>query len=507
MLSLPVSLWAQNEKAVITIQANIPQQTISKNIYGHFAEHLGRCIYDGFWVDPNLDVPKEGRIRMDIVNALREINIPNLRWPGGCFADEYQWKEGIGSPSQRQKIVNSKWGGVTEDNSFGTDEFMKLCDMLGCEPYLSANMGTASSKDLREWVEYLNYDGDSYWANLRRENGHEKPYGVSFFGIGNESWGCGGNMSPEYYSDQYKLFQSFAFNYSGHSIKKIACGPNADDYNWMETCMKNIPAKMMWGISLHYYTVPTGIWSKKGSATRFDEKEYFGSMKNALFMDELLSRQSAIMDVYDPQKKIALVVDEWGVWTDPEPGTNRQFLYQQNSMRDALIAASTLNIFNNHSDRVRMANLAQTINVLQALVLTDKEKILLTPTYYVFKMFKANHDSKLLKTTTISCDYKCGNEGIPEVNVSASLDKDGKIHATLVNLHPNKAVATDVVLNGMKIKQIKGEVLTSQLYTDYNSFDKPTKISVASFDKFKKDGDNVITVKMPPLSVVALEIF
>lgn len=501
-----IALSAQNDKAFISIRTDVPKQMISKNIYGHFAEHLGRCIYDGFWVDTDLDVVKKGRIRMDVVEALRDINIPNLRWPGGCFADEYQWKDGIGDPMKRPKIVNSKWGGVTEDNSFGTDEFMKLCSLLGCEPYLSANVATSSPKDFREWIEYLNYPGDSYWANLRKENGHEEPYGVRFFGIGNESWGCGGHMTPEHYSDKYRLYQGFAFNYSGNEIKKIACGPNGTDYNWMETCLERIPAKMMWGISLHYYTIATGNWGKKGSATSFDEKEYFGGIKNALFMDELLGRHSSIMDRFDPKKKIALVVDEWGIWTDPEPDTNPRFLYQQNSMRDALIAASTLNIFNNHSDRVRMANLAQTVNVLQSLILTDKERILLTPTYHVFKMYKVHQEANLLEANVTSGDYTYADDGVPEINVSASKDSDGKIHVTIVNLNPHKEVNTDLVLNGFCIKRIKGEVLTSGSFSDHNTFDNPDKISISQFDDFRKSGDGTISVCMPSLSIVVLEI-
>lgn len=293
----------------------------------------------------------------------------------------------------------------------------------------------------------------------------------------------------------------------GIRLKKIACGPNSADYNWMETCLKKIPAKMLWGISLHYYTVATGNWSKKGAATQFDEKEYFDGVKNALFMDELLTKHSAIMDMYDPKKKIALVVDEWGIWTDPEPDTNPRFLYQQNSMRDALIAASTLNIFNNHSDRVRMANLAQTVNVLQSLILTDKEKMLLTPTYHIFKMYKVHQEANLLKTSAISRNYVYGTEGIPSINVSASQNKEGKIHVTIVNLNPNNEVSTDVILNGFDAKRLKGEVLTSKLYSDYNSFEKPDKIVTSQFNNFKKGTDNTITVKMPPLSIVTLEMF
>lgn len=505
-LCISGSLWAQKDRAVISIQADQPKQVISKHIYGHFAEHLGRCIYDGFWVDPSMNVPKDGRIRMDIVNALREINIPNLRWPGGCYADEYQWRDGIGDPAKRPTTINSNWGGVTEDNIFGTDEFMKLCTLLGCEPYLSANMGTGSPKDLRDWIEYLNFSGDSYLTKLRAANGHKEPYGVSFFGIGNESWGCGGLMTPEHYSNQYRTFQEYARNYSNHPVKKIACGPNSVDYNWMEVCLKNIPRHTLWGISLHYYTIATGDWGKKGAATGFDEKDYFGGVKNALFMETLLKNYSSIMDKYDPNRNIALVVDEWGIWTDVEPGTNPGFLFQQNSMRDALIAASTLNIFNNFSYRVRMANLAQAINVLQALILTDNNKMLLTPTYHIFKMFKAHQEANLLQSNVSAADYQYGTESIPGLNVSASKDKAGKVHVSIVNLNPEKTIPASVLLNGCNVKQVKGEILTSASFNDYNTFENANKISTKEYKGFKKEKDNTISMELPPLSIVMLEV-
>jgi alpha-N-arabinofuranosidase len=357
--------------------------TISKHIYGQFAEHLGRGIYGGFWVDKNLPVKKQDRIRLDIVDALKKIKIPNLRWPGGCFADEYHWRDGIGPATERPRMVNTNWGGITEDNSFGTHEFLELCDLLGCEPYIAGNVGSGTVDEMSKWIEYLNSNSTSTVVQQRKKNGHPAPYKVTLWGVGNESWGCGGNMTPEYYADLFKRYASFAKDYPGAKLKKIASGPNADDYRWTEVCMKNIPNGMMSGLSLHYYTIPTGNWGKKGSATDFSEKEYFGTMVNCLKMEELVTKHSAIMDKYDPEKKVALVVDEWGVWTDPEPGTNPGFLYQQNSLRDALIAGTTLNIFNNHSDRVKMAALAQTINVLQALILTDKEKMVLTPTYLI----------------------------------------------------------------------------------------------------------------------------
>ena len=314
------------QRATITVDVAHPGAKISRHIYGHFAEHLGRCIYDGFWIDSALNVEKHGRIRMDIVKALKKIKVPNLRWPGGCYADEYQWRDGIGNPKKRPVTINSNWGGVTEDNSFGTHEFLELCELIGCEPYISANMGTGSPESMKDWIEYLNYAGKSALTNERTLNGHPEPYGVSFWGIGNESWGCGGDMVPEYYVNEYRRYQCYARNYSGNNLKKIASGPNVDDYKWMETCMQKIPAHMMWGISLHYYTIPTGDWGKKGSATSFDENEYFDTMKRCLYMEELLNRHEAIMNKYDPQKKVSLVVDEWGIWTDVEPGTNPGFL-------------------------------------------------------------------------------------------------------------------------------------------------------------------------------------
>lgn len=500
-----IASFAQ-QKTVITVQADQPKQEISKHIYGHFAEHLGRCIYDGFWVDPSMPVEKQGRIRMDIVNALKKINIPNLRWPGGCYADEYQWKDGIGEPSKRPVTINSHWGGVTEDNSFGTHEFLELCNLLSCDPYISANVGSGTPENMRDWIEYLNFAGKSTLTQQRAANGHPQPYGVSFWGIGNESWGCGGDMSPDYYANEYKRFQCFARNYSGNNLKKIACGPNIADYNWMEICMKNIPGWMMWGISLHYYTIPTGDWGKKGSATTFDEKEYFGAMKNALYMEDLLRNHIAIMDKYDREQKVALVVDEWGIWTDVEPGTNPGFLFQQNSMRDALIAASTLNLFNNFSHRVRMANLAQAINVLQALILTDKEKMILTPTYHIFDMYKVHHDAMLLLSFAGTTTYKFGNEEISNVNVSASKSKDGKIHVSIVNLNPKESTNANVILNGIKIDMVSAGLLTSSNYTDYNSVQNPDKIKMKDYKDVRKVSSNSVEVNLPPLSVICLEI-
>jgi alpha-N-arabinofuranosidase len=506
-LSLAVPALAQAQTTVpITVQAGDPKIIISKNIQGQFAEHLGRCIYGGFWAEPGLNVPKQGRIRMDIVEALRKIHVPNLRWPGGCFADTYHWHDGVGPTAQRPKMLNLWWGNTLEDNSFGTHEFLELCGLLGTEPYLAANVGSGTVQEMSNWMEYLNSNEDTPMVQERRKNGHAEPYKVSWWGIGNESWGCGGNMTASYYTDVYKRYATFAHDYPGTKLKRIVSGANGDDANWTEVCMKNIGPGMMWGLTLHQYTLPTGSWTgSKGSATVFGEQEYFNTMRNCLKMDAIVTKHAAIMDKYDKDKKVALLVDEWGVWTDVEPGTNPGFLYQQNTLRDALVAGTTLNIFNNHADRVRGANLAQAVNVLQALILTDKEKMLLTPTYHVFDLYQVHQDAQLLPLQFASPDYVLGGEKIPALNASASKDKNGVVHISLVNLDATHALKLETALPGVSWKTVTGRVLTSAKVNDYNSFDKPNNVKLAAFAGAKKRGDK-LAVELPPRSVVVLEV-
>ncbi|HEY4109318.1 alpha-N-arabinofuranosidase [Puia sp.] len=491
---LSFSLSAQNTVGLTIRDTSGP--VISRNIYGHFSEDLGRCIYDGFWTGDH--------IRMDVVEALKKIKIPVLRWPGGCYADQYHWRDAIGPRDQRKHTVNTTWGMVSEDNSFGTHEFLQLCDLLGCQPYIAGNVGTGTPEEMENWLEYLNYNGKSTLADLRRQNGREQPWGVSFWGVGNESWGCGGSMTPEYYAGEYNRYSEFCKNYPGTRLKLIASGANSDDYNWTEALMKHIDRGRTWGISMHYYTL-VGSWAHKGSATQFTEDEYFRAMVSCLRMEDIVSKHSAIMDRYDPHKRMALVVDEWGIWTDAEPGTNGAFLYQQNSMRDALIAATTLNIFNNHADRVKMANLAQTVNVLQALILTNKDKMLLTPTYHVFDLYKVHQDARLLPIQYYTPDYVHGMEKIPAVNASASKDSAGAIHVSLVNLDPAKKISVRVNLPGIPFKTVQGEVLTSSRFTDINTFEDPNRVKPAVFNGAKKDGADLV-VELPAMSVVVLEL-
>jgi alpha-N-arabinofuranosidase len=492
---------AQNK---LTVSADQGKDIISKHIYGHFSEHLGHCIYGGYWVGEDSPIPNTRGIRNDVVQALKDIQIPNLRWPGGCFADEYHWMDGIGPRNERPKMVNTHWGGVTEDNSFGTHEFLDLCEQLECEPYISGNLGSGSVEEMSKWVEYITFDGESPMANLRKQNGREKPWKVKFWGVGNESWGCGGNMTADFYADQYRRYATYCRNYGDNRLYKIACGANAANYNWTETVMKDV-GRQMNGLSLHYYTIPTGNWGKKGSATQFDETEYFNTISNTLVMEELLTKHSTIMDKYDPQKRIGLITDEWGIWTDVEPGTNPGFLYQQNTLRDAILAGVNLNIFNAHCDRVKMTNIAQTVNVLQAVILTDKEKMLLTPTYWVYYLYKVHQDAALLPVSFTSNKYELNGKTMDAVSVSASKDASGKIHITLVNIDPNRAQTIETELRGATTKKVLGKVLTAAKINDYNTFEQPNTVSIKDF-KGAKLSKGSLSITLPAKSVVMLEI-
>lgn len=477
---------------------------ISKHIYGQFSEHLGRCIYEGFWVGEDSPIPNTNGIRNDVVEALKKINIPNLRWPGGCFADEYHWKDGVGPKSKRKYMINTHWGGVVENNHFGTHEFLMLCDMLECEPYICGNVGSGTVQEMSEWIEYMTFDGQSPMAKWRRENGRDKPWKLKFFGVGNENWGCGGNMRPEYYADEYRRYQTYCRNYGDNKLFKIACGPNSGDYHWTEVMMKEA-GNMMDGLSLHYYTVEGDHWEDKGSALEFDEKGWFQLMKHTLLMEEMVTKHSAIMDIYDPQKKVALVVDEWGTWHRVEPGTNPGFLYQQNTLRDALVAGTNLNIFNNHCDRVRMTAIAQVVNVLQAMILTEGGKMLLTPTYHVFDMYKVHQEAELVHSIVDCGDYEFGGEKIPQINVSASVDASEKLHVTICNLNPNKTADIRLDLPDFKPSAVRGRILTSDTMNKHNTFENPTALTPVDF-KGCAAAQSGLKLELPKMSVVQLEL-
>lgn len=490
----------------LVINADLGSRIINKNIYGHFAEHLGRCIYEGCWVGESSLTPNTRGIRTDVVEALKRIQVPVLRWPGGCFADEYHWKDGIGPAEERPTMINTHWGGVTENNAFGTHEFFDLCEQLGAEPYICGNVGSGTVHEMQQWVEYMTMGGQSPMADLRRKNGRDEPWKLPYFGVGNESWGCGGNMRAEFYADAYRRYQTFVRNYGQGQVYKIACGANVDDYHWTEVLMREAGGHLQ-GLSLHYYTIP-GTWEKKGSATEFDEAEWFTTMEKALRMEELVLRHGTIMDRYDPEKRVGMIVDEWGTWFDVETGTNPGFLYQQNTLRDALVAGATLNIFNRHCDRVQMANIAQTINVLQAMLLTDGGNLVLTPTYHVFEMYKVHQNATLLPATLTCRDYVWDNDRVPALSVSASRDATGTIHISLCNMDHQAEVPLSCELRGITpgAKGVTARILTADAMNAHNTFDAPARVAPASYDGGTVDGTGRLSITVPPKSVLVLSV-
>lgn len=496
---LPAFLGAQSSRTTIVVDAATQDYQINKNIYGQFAEHLGHLVYGGIWVGPESNIPNIRGMRKDVVEALRRLNVPVLRWPGGCFADEYHWMNGIGPRSERPKMINTNWGGVTEDNSFGTHEFLDLCGLLDCEPYITGNLGSGTVQELSQWVEYVNSDNVSPMTDLRKKNGRDASWGVKYWGVGNESWGCGGRMVPEYYVNEARKFGNFMRTYGNNKLFRIASGPNADDYAWTTTLMKDLGSSVD-GLSLHYYA-----WSDQKTATDIDQAGWFEVMKKSLKMEELITRHSAIMDTYDPFKRAALIVDEWGTWYKVEPGTNPGFLFQQNTLRDALVAGMNLNIFNNHCDRVQMANIAQVVNVLQAMILTDGDKMIVTPTYHVFAMYKVHQNAMMVPVKVSSRVYKLGGEELPAVNCSASIDSTGEMHVSLCNIDPDAPADVALCLDHFAAKEISGSVLTSDSMNAHNSFEKPDVVGPVRFTGYKLSGKD-LDVVLPAKSVVVLAL-
>ena len=494
---------------------------INKEIYGHFSEHLGRCIYEGLYVGEDSEIPNVNGMRTDVVEALKEIKVPVLRWPGGCFADEYHWKDGIGPKENRKRMINTHWGGVVEDNSFGTHEFMELCRQLGCETYVNGNLGSGTVQEMSEWIEYMTFEGVSPMADLRAKNGHPEPWKVDFFGVGNENWGCGGNMTPEFYANEYRRYQTYVRQYNASMdteenidtpelIRKIACGANIDDTEWTEGVLKTLFRHCeprfhghADGLSLHYYTHPGG-WDHKGSATEFDEKTWYMTLAKAAYMEELIRMHGAIMDQYDPEKKLGMIVDEWGTWFDVEPGTNPGFLYQQNTMRDALVACINLNIFNKHSDRVKMTCIAQMVNVLQSVILTEGAKMVKTPTWHVFNLFKNHQDASLVESHIET--KQIGEEEqfmVPNLSESASVDSEGRLQITIGNLSVTEDCFVETSIAGFAGKKASAEILRGEMHAK-NTFDDPDAVHTEAYEvKLSEDG---LSFTVPACSVLRITV-
>ena len=491
--------------ATLTIHADKPLAAIDPDIYGQFAEHLGNGMYGGLWVGEKSPIPNTRGFRNDVVGALKTLGVPVLRWPGGCFADQYHWRDGIGPRSKRPVRVNTSWGGVEETNAVGTHEYMDLVGQLGAKAYIDSNVGTGSPQETKDWLEYMTSGTHSTLARERRKNGRDKPWDVAFFAFGNEAWGCGGNMRPEVYSDLYHRFATFANSPTPGEPKKIAAGAYGDTTSWTDALMAGDKAGDIDAITLHHFSLPTGDWKAKGPATGFGEDQWISVLHEALTMDALIAAHSAVMDKYDPQKKVALFVDEWSNWYDVEPGTNPAFLHQQNTLRDALTAAINLNIFQAHADRVRMANITQMVNVLQAMVFTDGPRMMLTPTYHVFMMYKPFRGATGLAVDLAAPDYRFGNVSVPALQASAARDAGGRMWISLVNLDPHRAARVAVVTPGIVPHAVSGTILTAAAMDAHNTFDNPDLVKPATFTGAVVTPDG-LSIDLPAKSVVVVAV-
>jgi len=491
----------------ISVDTGKPGAVINRHIFGQFAEHLGRGIYEGIWVGPDSTIPNTRGIRNDVVAALKAIKVPNVRWPGGCFADEYHWRNGIGPRDARPATLNPNWGGVIEPNTFGTHEFMDFAQQVGADAYLSINVGSGTPAESADWLEYLTTPQPSALGKERGANGHPEPYAVPMLGIGNESWGCGGSMTPEHYVGQLKISARYARNYNpAQKMMRIAVGPDGPSTAYTTAVMEAWKNKTWaWdieGISLHSYTV--GGWPPSYKATGFGEAEYARLLDETRRMESLVTTHGAVMDSFDPQKKIALVVDEWGAWLAPTPGSPEGFLEQQNSQRDALIAALNINIFARHADRVRGANIAQMVNVLQAMILTDKEKMLLTPTYHVFKMYLPFQDATALPVSFQAGEYRSGDIKLPRIDAIAARDAAGKVWFAIANLDPGRPAEVSLGTSGIAAREARGETLAAPKVDSVNTFAAPGTV-VPKAVSVRATGGKV-KLRLAPASVTVVAV-
>nr|WP_240504600.1 alpha-L-arabinofuranosidase C-terminal domain-containing protein [Tsuneonella mangrovi] len=490
-------------QTTVTVEADHPAPVYNKRLFGQFAEHLGTGIEDGIWVGKDSKIPNIDGYRKDVVDALKEIHVPVIRWPGGCFADEYHWREAIGDPAKRKVKINTHWGYVTEDNAFGTHEFMNFAELVGAEPYVSGNLGSAPPYEMAEWVEYMTAPIGSSLAKERAANGRDKPWNLTMFGLGNELWGCGGNMRPEYAADLTRRYSTFVKVPAGEHLTKVASGANADDTNWTDVMMK-MAGNSFDAIGVHYYTIPYD-WGHKGSAIGFDEDQWARTLAKTERVDKIISDHSAIMDKYDPNKRVALLLDEWGTWYDQDPGTHPGFLRQQNSLRDALVASLNFDIFAKHTARLRGANIAQMVNVLQAMMFTDGAKMVRTPTYYVFDMYKGYQDGVVYPVEIQTRTYSKNEWSLNDVSASAVKGTDGVLRVGLTNVDPNKSEPVSITLEGVSGRSVSGRILTASKIDAHNTFDNPDAVVPAPFNGARIKGEK-LTLTLPPKSIVMLEI-
>ena len=497
--------------AKLIIHLDEPIGTIRPELYGHFAEHLGGCVYGGLWVGETSSIPNDAGLRLDVLQALRRLHIPVLRWPGGCFADDYHWEDGVGAPSERPRRFNAWWGHDVDDNAFGTHEFLRLCELLGAKPYLAGNLGSGSPREMKQWVEYCNFTGDTTLVRRRRANGSAEPFNVQYWGIGNESWGCGGSMCPEDYAGFYKRFATYLGTLTRPPTRMpltlIACGPNGNDADWTRRFFRKAgppPSAgggdwMLHGIGAHFYA------GTAGTATEYDVDQWYTLLHRALQVEQLILDQRAVLDEFDPQRKIGLLIDEWGTWHPPAPGDAANHLWQQNTMRDALVAALTLNVFNTHADKLLMCNIAQVVNVLQAMVLTDGDRMLLTPTYHVFALMRPHQGGTAVR---VSCDarpvkFASGEEmaTLPGLHASASVN-DRTLTLSVVNPHASLPVEADLLLRPGGGGAWTARTLAHAELSAHNTFEQPTMVEPT--DLVSLGAGSPLRHSFPPASITVL---
>ncbi|WP_062462781.1 alpha-N-arabinofuranosidase [Demequina soli] len=503
---------SRTARAVIDL--DVTGDVISRHLYGHFAEHLGRCIYGGFWVGEDSELPHTDGIRQDVVDALRALEVPNLRWPGGCFADEYHWRDGIGPREDRPTMVNTHWGDVVEDNSFGTHEFMRLCELLEADPYIAGNLGSGTVREMSEWVEYLTRDGDSPMARLRRENGRAEPWRVPFWGLGNEAWGCGGTMSARHYADEARRYATYCKDHGDNRLYRIAAGAADDDLRWTRALMEAVACLGCGGsdrpvfqaVSFHYYT-HSGEGINTVSATDFTDEQYLRTLAHAFAVERVIAGHVAVMDAYDPDGRLGLVCDEWGTWWSVEPGTNPGFLYQQNTVRDALVAGVHLDVFHRHARRLTMANIAQTVNVLQAMVLTDDDGgLVLTPTYHVFEMNKGHQDATAVPTHLVDAPaLAVDDSSVPAVSMSASV-RGGTALVSVTHTAADAPLDLAIDLRGRAVTVRRARVLTADSAAAFNDAQAPDRVAPRPLDVALEGGLLRLTLRPHAFATIELEL-
>jgi alpha-L-arabinofuranosidase len=485
----------------VEILLDEPLGTISPNVYGHFLEHIGGVIYDGVWVGEDSKIPNIHGLRQELVEEMRKIKAPVVRYPGGCFADSYDWRDGVGAPDRRPRRTNywieedsssSPASHHYESNRFGTGEFMRFCQAVGCEPYLAANLRSLPGEEFYRWVEYCNSPaGSTTLAEARAASGFPQPYDVRYWGVGNESWGCGGNFTAQEYAVEFRRYSSWLPQY-GRPLALIASGPNSDDWQWTRGFFEEIARKdkslleSIFGWALHYYSwnLSRGHsedWEEaKGDALKFDPQDWYEVLREGNRLESLIDGHWQVMKEFDPEHGVKLVVDEWGPWYRPGSElTPGNFLEQTPTIRDAVFSAMTLDIFNRNPEKVTLAAPAQLVNCLNSLYLAHEDRFCVTPVGHVFGMYAAHQGGESVRTMISAPKVHYARDGKPAAfwGLNGSASVHGKdLVLTMVNPHVSEIRETEIAIRGGAVKSAVMTVLTGSDLHAHNSFDQRTAV-------------------------------